>query len=127
MDRGQDETTSMFINNRRELDSALVRESALVRTNKTLLQVANHYRVEGKKISDKLDMYYAVIEGNVLIQSNTLNDANKRIEKLERLIQQLREEKTDLTLSYPQSATVPQSALERETAKGALEDGELPA
>ena len=113
----------MFINNRRELDLALVRERALVRTNKTLLRVANYYRLESNKNSDKLDNY-AVIEGNILIQSNTLNDANKRIEKLERLIQQLREEKTDLTLSYPQSATVPQSA-GGETAEGTLEDGEL--
>ena len=92
----------MFINNRRKLDATLVRERVLVRTNQSLLRVANEYRLESIQNNDKLDNY-AVIEGNILIQSITLKDANNRIRKLERTIQQLREEGADLILSYPQS------------------------
>ena len=115
----------MFVNIRRELDATLVREKILVRSNQSLLRVANEYRSESIRNNDKLDNY-AVIEGNILIQSITLKDANNRIRKLERTIQQLREEGADLILSYPQStSTVPQSA-GGEAAEGELEDGELP-
>ena len=110
----------MFVETRRELDELLVREKSLVRSNESLLRTTNDYRVESIRNSEKLDNY-ALIEGNILIQSISLKDAKKRIRKLEREIERLRKEEADLVMSYPpsNSSTVPQSA------EGELEDGEV--